>query len=55
MHNIKSRLQNDEMVVAIGVGRVPHYNLIQMVGINQGFHAVWLTMNTPECRLRTWK
>ncbi|MCA9039911.1 MAG: host specificity protein [Planctomycetaceae bacterium] len=41
MHSIKTRLNNDEMVVAIGVGRVPHYNLIQMVGINQGFHAVW--------------
>ncbi|QDU80687.1 5-keto-4-deoxy-D-glucarate aldolase [Polystyrenella longa] len=42
MHNIKARLLNDEMVVALGVGRVPHHNLIQMVGINKGFHAVWL-------------
>ena len=42
MHNIKARLANGDMVVAIGMGRVPHYNLIQMIGINQGFHAVWL-------------
>lgn len=38
---IKERLQRDEMVIVLGVGRVPHYNLLQMVGINEGFHAVW--------------
>jgi len=38
---LKERLQNNEMVVVMGVGRAAHYNLLQMVGINGGFHGFW--------------
>lgn len=38
---IKARLERDELVMVIGVGRVMHHNLLQMIGIQGGFHGVW--------------
>lgn len=41
VESIKARLARDELVVAFGVGRILHHNLIQMVGLHGGFHALW--------------
>lgn len=41
MDSIKARLARNEIVMALGVGRVMHRNLLQMVGIQGGFHALW--------------
>ena len=41
VERIKDRLARDELVMAFGVGRLLHHNLIQIVGIQGGFHAVW--------------
>lgn len=38
---IKQRLARNEMVMVVGVGRVMHHNLLQMIGIQGGFHALW--------------
>lgn len=39
--SIKQRLANNELVRVIGVGRVLHHNLVQMIGIQGGFHGLW--------------
>lgn len=44
MRTIKQRLADDEIVTAIGVGRVLHHNLIQILGLQGGFDAVWFDM-----------
>jgi 4-hydroxy-2-oxoheptanedioate aldolase len=41
MNNIKQRLQNDQLVVVLGMGRLLHHNYIQMLGIQGGFHGLW--------------
>ncbi len=41
METIKSRLARNEIVMAVGVGRVMHRNLLQMIGIQGGFHCLW--------------
>lgn len=41
MHNIKQMLANDELILTVGVGRVMHPNLLQMIGIQGGFHCLW--------------
>ena len=41
MRTIKERLAADELVTTIGVGRVMHRNLLQIIGIQGGFHSMW--------------
>ncbi|MBW3540956.1 MAG: host specificity protein [Planctomycetes bacterium] len=41
MEPIKDRLARGEMVLVMGVGRVLHHNLLQIVGLAGGFHGVW--------------
>lgn len=41
MDTIKQRMARGEMTMIIGVGRLMHRNLVQMVGIQGGFHGVW--------------
>jgi len=41
VETIKSRLSRNEIVMAVGVGRVMHRNLLQMIGVQGGFHALW--------------
>ena len=41
MKTIKQRLADDELILTMGVGRVMHRNLLQIVGIQGGFHALW--------------
>jgi 2-dehydro-3-deoxyglucarate aldolase/4-hydroxy-2-oxoheptanedioate aldolase len=41
MDTIKQRLDRNELVNAIGVGRLMHHNLIQIIGIQGGFQAIW--------------
>jgi len=38
---IKERLAKDEIVMAIGVGRILHHNILLQIGQAGGFHAVW--------------
>lgn len=38
---IKDRLARNELILAAGVGRIGHRNLLQIIGIQGGFHAVW--------------
>jgi len=38
---IKERLADNELVLIAGVGRVMHHNLLQIIGVQGGFHALW--------------
>ena len=38
---IKSRLARNEIVLSAAVGRVMHHNVVQMIGLAGGFHALW--------------
>jgi len=44
VERIKDRLARGELVLAFGVNRLPHHNLIQIVGIQGGFHAIWFDL-----------
>ncbi len=39
---LRSRLDRGELVIVCGVGRVLHTNFIQCLGVNGGFHGVWI-------------
>lgn len=39
--SLKERLARKEMVLVAAVGRVMHHNLVQIIGIQGGFHALW--------------
>ena len=41
MQTIKERLAKNELILTMGVGRVMHQNLLQIVGIQGGFQALW--------------
>lgn len=41
MEKVRQRLQRDELVLAAGVGRVMHHNLLQIIGIQGGFDCLW--------------
>jgi len=41
METVKERLARNELVMVCGVGRVFHHNIVQMLGIHGGFHAIW--------------
>ena len=41
MDTIKQRLARGETVIICAMGRILHYNMIQMVGIHGGFHGIW--------------
>ena len=34
-------MAKNELVVAAAVGRVMHHNVVQMIGLAGGFHALW--------------
>jgi 4-hydroxy-2-oxoheptanedioate aldolase len=38
---IKERLARNEIVMSAGVGRFPHHNIIQILGLTGSFHALW--------------
>ena len=40
-HSIKDRLSRNELVMVAAVGRVMHPNLVQIIGMHGGFHALW--------------
>jgi len=44
MHSLKQRLARGETTVILGVGRVLHYNLLQMVGLMGGYQGIWFDM-----------
>lgn len=44
MERTKQRLQRGELVLAVGVGRLAHHNLIQIIGTHSGFHAIWIDL-----------
>ena len=41
---IKQRLARNEVMVIAAAGRVMHHNIIQMIGIHGGFHAIWFDL-----------
>ncbi|MFN0198660.1 MAG: HpcH/HpaI aldolase family protein [Planctomycetaceae bacterium] len=41
MKTIKQRLADKEIIMACGLGRIPHHNFIQILGMQGGFQAVW--------------
>jgi len=41
---IKERLNRGEFVRILGISRVLHHNIIQILGINGGFHGVWFDL-----------
>lgn len=44
METIKQRLARGEVVMICAMGRVLHYNLIQILGVHGGFHGVWFDL-----------
>lgn len=44
METLKARLQRGEKVNICALGRVFHYNLIQMLGVHGGFQGVWFDL-----------
>ena len=44
MPSLKQRLNDGEFVRICGVGRMPHHNLIHIIGMSGGFHGVWFDM-----------
>ncbi len=41
METIKQKLQNGQLTMVCGVGRVFHHNIVQMLGVHGGFDAIW--------------
>ena len=41
MDKVREKLARDEIVMAAGVGRVMHHNLLQIIGIQGGFDCLW--------------
>lgn len=41
VERIKERLARDELVMIMGCGRVMHQNLLQIIGVQGGFQALW--------------
>ena len=44
MPTLKQRLNAGEFVRICGVGRMPHHNLIHVIGMSGGFHGLWFDM-----------
>lgn len=44
MDTIKQRLARGETLIVGSAGRILHHNLLQMLGLKGGFHAVWLDL-----------
>lgn len=44
MQTIKQRLAAGEVLNIAAVGRLVHHNLIQMIGVHGGFHALWFDL-----------
>ncbi|MGQ0637044.1 MAG: HpcH/HpaI aldolase family protein [Planctomycetaceae bacterium] len=44
METIKQRLNRGELLLVASAGRILHHNLLQMIGLRGGFHAVWLDL-----------
>lgn len=38
---LKHRLQQGELVRVLGVGRVMHHSILQMIGLSGGYHGLW--------------
>lgn len=58
IETIKTRLARGELVRACGMGRLLHHNLIQILGMQGGFHAIWLDLehvglSVPQIELAT--
>jgi 2-dehydro-3-deoxyglucarate aldolase/4-hydroxy-2-oxoheptanedioate aldolase len=41
VERFKDRLARNELTLVLGVGRIAHRNLLQIVGIQGGFHGLW--------------
>ena len=41
VERIKDRLDRGETVMTIGVGRILHHNIMQILGLSGAFHSVW--------------
>ncbi|MCY2967832.1 MAG: aldolase/citrate lyase family protein [Planctomycetota bacterium] len=44
MQSIKHRLAQGEVLMVAAAGRIVHHNLLQMIGMHGGFHAVWFDL-----------
>lgn len=44
MDTIKQRLARGETLIVGSAGRILHHNMLQMLGLHGGFHAVWLDL-----------
>jgi len=43
-YGIKDMLNGEELIRVIGMGRLLHHNMIQVIGINGGFHGLWFDL-----------
>ena len=41
VERIKDRLDRGETVMTIGVGRILHHNILQILGLSGAFQCVW--------------
>ncbi len=53
LDTIKHRLGRGETLMVCAMGRVLHHNLVQMIGIHGGFHALWFDMEHMDYSTET--
>ena len=44
METLRQKLSRGEVTVVCGMGRLMHYNLIQVIGVHGGFDALWFDL-----------
>jgi len=44
METLRQKLTRGDVTIVFGMGRLMHYNLIQAIGMNGGFDAVWFDL-----------
>lgn len=42
--SIKTRLQRGEKVITSAIGRILHHNIVQMIGMEPCYHAIWFDL-----------
>ncbi len=50
---IKERLSRDQLVILAAIGRIMNHTLIQMIGMQRGFHGVWFDLEHTGFSMET--
>lgn len=53
MSNLKQRLAKNELCIVAALGRMPHHNIVQMIGMRGGFHGMWFDLEHMDYTTET--